>query len=327
MGSDFAGNSMVTTRNHTATITEVAIEGLMMKPKRLPSFLFYDEQGDHLFRRIMASPDYYLTRCETEIIETNKGTLSILFEKAGTPFDIVELGAGDATKTEILLDWMTDQGIDFTYVPVDISQHVLDLLCSRLNKNIPHLEINPVNARIESIHEKLSGNRRRVFLYLGANIGNFSFAEAKHFLRQLANGMNQKDLMLVGFDLKKDPRKILRAYDDAAGITKEFSLNLLRRLNRECGANFHLSHFSHFPSYDPESGLTRSFLVSNADQVVTFGQTGKSIHFRQWETIHTEVSLKFDTLMIEDLAESAGLEVAEFFYDAQYMFCDVLFSK
>lgn len=318
---------MVPTKLRERSVLEVAIEGLAATPKRLPSCLFYDERGDHLFRTIMALPEYYLTRCETEIIQTNKELLSMLFSEGGEPFDLVELGAGDATKTEILLQLMSDNQVDFTYVPVDISPHVLQLLHSRLGKNIPTLKIEPVNARIESIHEHVHGNRRRVFLYLGANIGNFTFQASKRFLHELASGMMNDDTIVIGFDLKKDPRLILRAYDDSEGVTREFNLNVLKRLNRECGADFNLANFSHFPSYDPESGLTKSFLVSNVDQVVNFGRAQKRFYFRKWETIHTEVSLKFDTLMIEELAEYAGLEVAEFFYDSKSFFCDVLFVK
>lgn len=318
---------MVSSRTQQRSIMEVAMEGLTDTPKRLPSFLFYDERGDQIFRKIMTLPEYYLTGCEAEIIQANKEMLSMLFSDDGEPFDLVELGAGDATKTEILLELMVDKQIDFTYAPVDISPHVLQLLRSRLRKTIPSLKIEPVNSRIESIHEHLHRSRRRVFLYLGANIGNFTFREAKQFLHHVAAGMMNDDMILIGFDMKKDPRMILRAYDDQAGVTKEFNLNVLARLNRECGADFNLLNFSHFPSYDPETGLTKSFLVSNVDQVVTFQQGRRKFHFRKWETIHTEVSLKFDTLMIDELAEYAGLELAEYFCDSRGMFCDVFFVK
>lgn len=318
---------MVVINKKTQEILDVVIEGLKNSPKQLPSYLFYDKEGDHLFTRIMELPEYYLTRCETEIFQTHWRRMLAHFVNEDESFDLVELGAGDGTKTEILLTHLSKMKSRFTYVPVDVSAHVLTLLRKRLLKTLPDLDVEPVHARIENLHEHLTDAHRRVFLYLGANIGNFPKEEARRFVTDLAGMMEEEDLLMIGFDLKKDPRLILSAYDDAEGVTRDFNLNLLRRLNRECDADFDIQKFSHFPTYDPQTGITRSFLVSNTGQVVNFGSNGEQIHFKAWETIQTEVSLKYDLDAIETLARHSGLRIKEVFYDKRKYFCDVVFTR
>ncbi len=319
---------MITNDIQFADVAEAVEEGFSQTPKRLPSWLFYDETGDKIFQAIMHMPEYYLTKCEYTIFQKHKEQLRQKFFKDGSPFNLVELGAGDGLKTEVLLKHFSAQGLEFNYSPIDVSETVLLLLQDRLKQSIPELSISPINNRYNEAIESLSEDElRKVYLFLGANIGNFSVPAGTQFIKDIALKMGDEDLLLVGFDLKKNPRVILAAYDDGQGITSDFNLNLLTRLNRELGADFKLDQFTHNPFYDPSTGTTKSYLVSLVDQDIYFDAYDKIFHFDQWEVIHTEVSQKYDIKMIEKLAEDAGLLIVEMFYDEQRYFCDVLFEK
>jgi dimethylhistidine N-methyltransferase len=311
--------------------TDVALavdEGLSKMPKRLPSWLFYDDTGDKIFQAIMHMPDYYLTGCEYEILEMHKATLLNKFTGDGTPFNLVELGAGDGLKTEVLLKYFVDHKTSFRYSPVDVSESVLQTLQNRLEESVSGLTIRTINKKYDEALNQLTGNdQRKVILFLGANIGNFKPDEAQSFVNKISCSLQIDDLVLIGFDLKKDPRLILAAYDDRFGITRDFNMNLLTRLNRELGAQFQIDQFSHYPYYDPETGITKSYLVSLKDQRVYIEALDREIKFSRWEIIHTEVSQKYDIAMIERLAQKANLEIVDYFYDCKHFFCDVLLRK
>jgi L-histidine N-alpha-methyltransferase len=294
----------------------------------LPSWLFYDETGDKIFQAIMKMPEYYLTACEFEIIQMNKAKLLSHFNDDQSPFNLIELGAGDGLKTELLLKHFSEQKTDFVYSPVDVSETVLQQLQARLNKSLPNLAINTIPLKYQDAIEVLSRETmRKVYLFMGANIGNFYVKDAIQFVSNISQRMDAGDQLLIGFDLMKDPRLIQKAYDDPHGITRSFNMNLLVRLNRELGAQFRLDQFSHYPFYNPETGLTKSYLVSLRDQDVFFEAFDRAVHFDRWEVIHTEVSQKYDKQMIEDLAKNAGLEIRETFYDCKHYFCDTLMVK
>lgn len=319
---------MIQTNTYNPTIFTAIKAGLSSVPKRLPSWLFYDEIGDKIFQAIMSMPEYYLTACEFDIFRSQKDRILKHVDNYGSSFKLVELGAGDGTKTEVLLDYFISQNASFTYVPVDVSEAVLNQLRSRLGSTIPELKIRPENKLYAAALEDLKNDldERKLILFLGANIGNFNREEAINFVKKIAANMNEEDLLLIGFDLKKDPRLILAAYDDQAGITREFNLNLLGRINRELGGQFNLDNFSHYPFYDPETGITKSYLVSRKDHDVFVEAFEKSFHFDKWEIIHTEVSQKYDLHMIKLLAAQAGLEVKDIIYDRNKYFCDVIFE-
>lgn len=314
-----------TTVNHE--LRKAVEQGLGAKHKSLPSWLFYDEKGDRIFQQIMHMPEYYPTRCEYEILDHHKEDLLRYFESQQSPFQLIELGAGDGLKTEILLKYLCSRHVRFTYRPVDISASVLEQLSRRLKKNLPELDIQPVNKSYYDAVGDLHGDEKKVIFFLGANIGNFTPQEALGFLKNISVHLEGDGLALIGFDLKKDPRIIARAYDDEGGITKAFNINLLRRLNRELDAQFALTQFDHYASYDPETGAARSFLVSLKDQDVLIGALKKIYHFAHWETINTEISQKYDLLMIEKTLSEAGLEIVDLFFDAGHFFCDVLVRK
>jgi L-histidine N-alpha-methyltransferase len=320
--------NMTVSENIISDVRSAVEEGLSQNPKYLPSWLFYDESGDKLFQSIMKMPGYYLTGCEYQILEANKDKLLSLFKNDAKSFNLIELGAGDGFKTEILLKHFSKQNTEFVYTPIDVSESVLRTLKARVVKNIPDLVVNPINDRYEDAFPQLqSKETKKVFLFLGANIGNFTTEEAIDFLTEISVAMSSDDHLLIGFDLKKDPRVIEAAYDDPDGITRDFNLNLLHRLNKELGANFNVASFSHYPHYNPETGVLKSYLVSRIDQDVYFEDTGKQIHFNQWEVIHTEVSMKYDKAITETIVRRAGLEVLHWFFDPKHYFCDVLLKK
>jgi dimethylhistidine N-methyltransferase len=311
----------------TAQVLEAVDKGLSGKNKALPSWLLYDHNGDRIFQTIMHLPEYYLTRCEYEIFETHKNSIYSYVNYDHEPFQLVDLGAGDAYKTQVLIQHFQSRENNFVYVPADVSASALDHLVRRLHKSFPCLSVNPVCAYHEDVLSKTVADRRRVVMLLGSNIGNYDVSGTQNLLRALAAQMQSSDLMLIGFDLKKDPRVIAAAYDDPRGVTKAFNLNLLQRLNLELGANFRISQFSHYPFYDPLTGKAQSFIVSRQSQDVSVEALGKAFHFDEWEPLHTETSQKYDLNMIRILLRDSNLEIVEVFYDERKYFCDVLIRK
>lgn len=310
-----------------AEVIQAVAEGLTGDPKKLPSWMLYDEAGDKLFQEIMRLPEYYPTRCEFEILEAHKEDLARYFEEGRNPFTLIELGAGDGTKTDLLLDTLTRTNAKFTYSPVDISKHVLEELTSRMVSRHRDLEIRPLHASYDEALSLLPPTQKKVLMFLGANIGNMTIDEAQEFLIATSRRLSKRDVMLIGFDLKKDPRIIHRAYDDPSGVTRNFNLNILKRLNGTVGAQFDLTQFDHYADYNPETGTAASYLISLKDQNVAIKTLGKTIHFSQWETIHTEISQKYDLLMIERLLTHAGFEITDLFFDKDHYFCDVVAIK
>lgn len=308
-------------------IIEAVNAGLSSTPKRLPSWLLYDQKGDELFQLIMRLPEYYPTRCEFEILKRHKEEFAHYFMGNGLPLHIVELGAGDGIKTQLLLDALTNSFDRLTYSPVDISSSVLRQLERTLSTKYPGLNIEPLHGSYDHALTLLNSSTRNVLLFLGANIGNMTVPEATAFVSITSQKLFSGDLMVIGFDLKKDPRTILAAYDDTSGVTREFNLNLLQRINATLAANFDLSQFTHYPTYNPETGTAYSYLVSLKDQNVYVQSLNGSFHFSEWETIHTEISQKFDLVMIEQLLTSAGLQIVDLFFDQQHYFCDVIAVK
>lgn len=308
---------------------DAVVCGLQSKPKWLPSKYLYDERGDGLFQRITQQPEYYITRCEEEILKTNREKLLAYARGFGKPFTLAELGAGDGKKTSILLSHFVKQGCRFTYMPVDNSTHVLEELRDNLSKKMPSLEVRPLRKEyISALHDigRLSQEPALV-LFLGGNIGNFSKEEASGFLQLLAGRLKNGDMLLTGFDLKKDPAMIYHAYNDRRGVTRAFTFNLLQRINRELGADFNAARFMHYPTYDPESGAMKSYLISETSQVVTIGATGTQVVFRAWEPMLMEVSNKYHEAEIMAMADRAGLEIRELLYDRRSLYVDAIFVK
>ncbi|MBA4120943.1 MAG: L-histidine N(alpha)-methyltransferase [Acidobacteria bacterium] len=302
--------------------------GLSAAPKFLSSKYFYDDEGSRLFQEIMKLPEYYLTQAEFEIFSTQTGEIFRAFTTANETFDLIELGAGDGSKTSLLVDYFLKQTADFTYVPIDISGEALSFLTEKFKAQFPGLSIQTEQGdyfqTLETFRSK--SNKRKIILFLGSNIGNFGKEQAQNFFRQLRAVMNSTDLLFIGFDLQKDPRVILCAYDDMQNITAKFNLNLLTRINRELGANFNLENFSHYASYHPIEGAARSFLISRKAQTVFVESLNKTFDFAAWEPIFMEISQKYSLAMIEDLAQTSGFEVSQYFFDSQKFYTNSLWK-
>ena len=310
------------------TFAQEVLKGLSQYPKKLPSKYFYDEIGDKLFQDIMAMPEYYLTRSELEILEQNKKNIINDVNPNESGFDLLELGAGDGMKTKVLLHELLNSKVNFTYKPLDISQNALTLLKDDLQSEMKNLPVEVIHGDYFDSLKKLkeSNQRQKLILFLGSNIGNLTVEEATGFLSHLSENLNSGDCMLIGFDLKKDPRIILSAYNDAAGITKAFNKNLLNRINKELGANFNLDTFSHHPTYNPETGTTKSYLVSTKQQDVYIQKLDETVSFFPWESIHTEISQKFDHKTIEKMAADTNLGIKEVYADSWRYFANYLFT-
>ena len=304
-------------------------KGLSTSPKRLPSKYFYDHEGDKIFQAIMDMPEYYLTRTEYEILETNKKALLELFKNGNGRFNLIEFGAGDGLKTKILLRYFAERKTDFSYFPIDISGNVLRLLDKDLKEELPELQVNPIeDDYFKALNRlKYTTDRRSAVLFLGSNIGNFTEEESLGFLKKLGQSLNKGDLVLVGFDLKKDPEVIRNAYNDKGGVTRDFNLNLLKRINRELGGNFNMNKFQHYQMYNPLTGEARSFLISREQQEVQIAAIQESFRFNAWEPVHVEISRKYSLPTIVDYAQHAGFRTVENFFDHKHYFVNTLWEK
>ncbi|GAB3896983.1 L-histidine N(alpha)-methyltransferase [Spirosoma agri] len=303
--------------------------GLVQTPKRLSSRFFYDAEGSRIFQEIMHCPEYYLTRSEYEILETYKADLLNLFAPDQRAFDLVELGAGDGLKTKILLGFFAGQQADFAYAPVDISADALDGLVVDVRKQWPDLQLKPQHDDYFNSLRQLSteSDARRVVLFLGSNIGNFAPDEAVDFYSQLHDRLLPGDIVLTGFDLQKNPAVIHAAYNDRGGLTRDFNLNLLRRINHDLDATFDLDAFDHYETYNPETGEARSYLVSQKPQTVDIKTLDMTVPFEDGEIIHTEISRKFTRVQIAQLAQRTGFSVTGWFTDSKGYFADVVFVR
>ena len=301
------------------------IRGLSASPKRMDSKYFYDAKGDKLFQQIMNCDEYYLTNCEMEIFTQQTGAVTQTMMQGGQPFDLIELGAGDATKSIHLLKNLLAQKVDFTYLPIDISGHVISTLNATLPLALPGLKIKGLNGEYFDMMKKAAKifNRRKVVLFMGSNIGNMPPVDAGAFCQELRKHLNPGDMVLIGFDLKKNPATVLAAYNDRKGITKQFNLNLLHRINAELGADFNIDQFDHYATYDPAIGACKSFLVSLTDQQVTLPDT-EAIHFDIDECIWMEISQKYNLEETDQFATKAGFKPTTSFHDSKNWFVDVI---
>lgn len=303
--------------------------GLSSPYKTLPSKYFYDAKGDELFTQIMDMPEYYLTRAEMEIIcQQAQSIAEKLDYSPSEKFEIIELGAGDGQKTKELLRFFIDQNYTFEYIPVDISQNVLDILEANIQKELPEVSIQTQQGDYFKVLDALKTTQHpKLVLFLGSNIGNLKDDKAQKFLEILGQNLNTGDHLLLGVDLIKDKEKVIPAYNDTKGITRDFNLNLLYRINRELDADFDISAFSHQVEYDPEEGIVKSYLQSDKPQKVTIGKTGKKYHFKEGEKIHTEISRKYNDDLIRKITANTKFNWKARFTDQNNLFADYLLVK
>jgi len=290
--------------NELELFRKAVVEGLCSVPKKLPSRYFYDSQGDALFARIMQTPAYYLSRAERANMPTvAQGLLEWL---EGASLDLIDLGSGDGSKTEILIEPLLERGSRMRYFPVDISPGVIEEQKKRLQDRWPELEIQAIAADyIRDPWTLPEALEKRLFLFLGSNLGNFDREGEQLLFSVLRRMCRPGDALLIGLDLAKDPARILSAYNDPEGITAQFNFNILKRINRELGGDFELDAFVHYPIYDPLKQEARSHLVCT--RPAEFGLSdGTRFRFDAWEAIHTETSRKYTLEALERKAEEGG---------------------
>ncbi len=299
---------------NSSEVVEI-IDGLQKPEKMISPKYFYDERGSQLFDEITHLPEYYPTETELGIMRSNVEEIAQLIGKQAS---LIEFGSGSSRKTPVLLEHLHDLAV---YVPVDISEDHLLESAEKLRRSFPGLEILPVVAdftRPFQLPEPAIMPLRNIVYFPGSTIGNFTHDDALALLRVMHQEAGANGALLIGVDLQKDPAIIERAYNDSAGVTAEFNLNILRHLNRDYSSNFDLDTFSHDARYNAEKGRIEIRLVNSEDQVVSIGDT--DIEILQGEAILTEYSHKYTLEGFARMAAEAGFVVEKVWTDAEELF-------
>lgn len=297
--------------DRTAGMIADVRDGLARRQKELPPKYFYDERGSELFEKITRLPEYYLTRAERALLEAHAGSLI----ESLRPRTLVELGAGSAVKTRILLDAMRHSGSLEEYVPVDVSEEFLTQTTRRLRDEYPGLRVTGAVADISTSLGLPSRLKRPVlFAFLGSTIGNFDAPAARALLGRVRAAMGPFDRLLLGTDLRKARKVVEAAYNDARGVTAAFNRNMLRVFNRELGADFDVAAFAHRAFYSTERHRIEMHLVSTREQVVHIPRMG-DVHLEHGETIRTEISCKYDRPSVRRLLRASQLRLEHWLAD------------
>jgi dimethylhistidine N-methyltransferase len=304
------------------TLAEAIAEGLDKDPKKTPPWALYDETGSELFTEITQTDDYYPTTLERSILKENA---SDIIAAVGDEIVLTEPGAGDCSKTRILLDAVLESQSELLFEPIDVSGTQLKKTSNALLGEYDHLNIKAVSGRYEeSLAQLKPVNKPRLLLFLGSSIGNFSRDDAADLLAEFSDFMTENDRILLGVDLIKDTNIIRQAYNDSEGVTARFNKNLLRRINRELGGRFDLDRFEHNAPFVEDKSRIEMRLVSQTDQSVFIEVLGSSYHFNEGEYIHTESSHKFTVDGFLDLAGKADLEPDTIWTDDNEYFAEFL---
>jgi L-histidine N-alpha-methyltransferase len=327
---------------------------LSSKRKYLSPKYLYDEVGSQLFEEICLQPEYYITKVEASLL---KDHVSVISNLMSSNIKIIELGSGNSSKTAVLLSYLSSQNKRISYFPIDISSKILTQSELKLKSQFPDADIKGIrsdyNAGIEMAaaecmaselkkkkkknnnnhndkhnpnHMSSKNSPTKLILFLGSSIGNFEVMEAINLLRSIRQILSTKDFLLVGFDLQKDESTLNAAYNDKAGVTAKFNLNLLSRINRELGGNFDLGKFEHYAFYNRDQHRIEMHLVSRIDQAVHIGALGKTFTLIKGERIHTENSYKFSLSQITALAQDSGFKIESSFTDGNSLFNLALLS-
>ncbi|CAA0164070.1 L-histidine N(alpha)-methyltransferase [Tenacibaculum maritimum] len=312
--------------NHT--FAKDIIKGFSNKEKHLSSKYFYDDNGSKIFQEIMQMPEYYLTNSEFEILSLQAQQIieAVNFKQ---PFNIIELGAGDGFKTFKLLEYLVHNHIDFQYIPIDISEGAMNNLVRNLKERLPNLKINPkIGDYFDVLNkENVHTQTPSLLLFLGSNIGNYLYKDAVNLMELFNKNMKKGDKLLLGADLKKNPRVIQFAYDDPHKITKRFNINLLLRINKEFEGDFKIDDFDFYCHYNPINGEVRSYLISLRKQTVYLKKIAQHFNFDYNELIWTELSKKYDLEELSSLAQKTNFSVEKHFLDCKHYFTDTLLRK
>ena len=301
--SDFAGTTPpYTVRRSRQQMVRDVRQGLTKSPKELSPKYFYDERGSELFEEITQLPEYYLTRAERSLLEQRiPGIIA-----AVRPCSLVELGAGSANKTRLIIDAMRASGCAECYVPIDVSKDFLEATGLQLRADYPDMNITPVVSDITEPFALPALSSPTLIAFLGSTIGNFPRDPAIRLLSHVARTMGPSDRFLLGADLRKDPEIINQAYNDSKGVTAAFNLNILHRLNRELGADFPVRDYEHKAFYSSKQHRVEMHLIARNAHKVVIPEIGE-IQLREGESIRTELSYKYDRPTLEDILKAAGL--------------------
>lgn len=309
------------------TFAKDVLDGLTSPQKHLSSKYFYDDNGSRIFQEIMNMPTYYLTDSELEILSVKREEIVAASDFPGH-FNIIEMGAGDGFKTFKLLEFLREENLDFTYIPIDISEEAMNILSQRLEEQLPGISVRPkVGDYFDILKEAFRSTSPSLLLFLGSNIGNYDQEKAQVLLKLFYDHMKRGDKLLIGMDLKKNPSVIRNAYNDPEGITKRFNLNLLNRINSEFDADFIIDDFDFYCHYNPITGEVRSYLVSLKPQSVHLKKLNKTIIFHRDELIWTELSKKYSIIDIERIAANSNFKIVTHFLDSKNYFADSLWEK
>ncbi|MEB3022177.1 L-histidine N(alpha)-methyltransferase [[Mycobacterium] crassicus] len=287
-----------------AALRDDVRHGLRQQPKSLPPKWFYDEVGSELFDRITRLPEYYPTRTEAEILRSCSAEVASL-SGADT---LVELGSGTSAKTRMLLDALRDAGLLCRFIPFDVDAGVLETAGEVIARDYPGVRVQAVCGDFEHHLAEIPDGGSRLFVFLGSTIGNLTPGPRADFLAALATVMHDGDSLLLGTDLVKDTGRLVRAYDDAAGVTADFNRNVLAVVNRELDADFDLDAFAHVARWNPDEQRMEMWLRARSDQHVVIGELGMAVDFAAGEEMLTEVSCKFRPEQVAAELAAAGLQ-------------------
>ena len=303
------------------SLTEDVAAGLFATRKHLPAKYFYDERGSALFDQICDEPEYYPTRTEDALLESSAREIIASVE----PAQIIEFGSGMSRKIRHLFEACSELECYPTYIPFDVCDDVMIKSGEELTGKFTWLDVAPLSGDYTAGLGNLPvAAGQNLLMFLGGTIGNFTQEQGISFLREVRDLMSPTDQLLLGADRVKDPDVLHAAYNDGAGLTAEFNLNLLDVLNRELSANFDRAHFDHYAFYNPEENQIEMHLVCMRDQEVRFDALERSLSFKEGDAIRTEISRKFTRETLENMLNEAGFEVRSHYESSPYPFSLVL---
>jgi dimethylhistidine N-methyltransferase len=317
----------------STAFTQIAndvLSGLTATPKTLPPYLFYDARGSELYENITELPEYYLTRTERAIFERHAAEMVQLTaeQSGGLPLRVIELGAGSAKKTELVLRAVLQRQGECTYIPIDVSRSALAHAERNLATALPAVRVRAIAASHQQALPQLrSIEAPQLVLFIGSSIGNLQDDAASALLWQLRCALGVNAWLLLGTDLRKDPSELLAAYDDSQGVTAAFNENLLTRINRELGGHFDLSTFQHVARWNERESRIEMHLRSNVAQRVMIDALGVELRFARGETIHTECSIKYDLPRVDRVLAAGGWRRRSTFTDPASRFAVHLASS
>lgn len=305
--------------DHTNDFAEAVQAGLAASPKTLPCRFLYDEEGSKLFEEITRQPEYYPTEAERAILREQSDDIATHVTNHSA---LVELGSGNSDKTRLIIEAMIRAWGKLHYVPVDISREIMEHNANELLATHDQLQITAIaaeyNRGLDLIEREIEGPK--CIAWLGSSMGNMTHEAAVAFLEQIRKCMHEQDTLLVGVDLLKDPAILQPAYDDAAGVSAAFNLNMLTRINRDLDGDFNVNDWSHRATFNPDLGRMEMFLVSTREQKARIKALDMEVSFAAGEVIHTENSHKFTKSQIETIGRETGLELEHQWFDPKQLF-------